>query len=102
MWRLARGCCGERMFCTRYLAMDLIKKNNIEVIKGADRTSTTTIAALHTAVTVAQALASHNLVLDQITALQTTTSNMIKKTSELLKTNTAYNFAIGGVNRSKI
>ncbi|MDF0544571.1 toxic anion resistance protein [Sphingobium sp. H39-3-25] len=72
-----------------YLAMDLIKKNNIELIKGVDRASTTTIAALRTAVTVAQALASQKLVLDQITALNTTTSNMIESTSELLKTNTA-------------
>ena len=72
-----------------YLAMDLIKKNNIELIKGVDRASTTTISALRTAVTVAQALASQKLVLDQITALNTTTSNMIEATSELLKTNTA-------------
>lgn len=72
-----------------YLAMDLIKKNNVELIKGVDRASTTTIAALRTAVTVAQALASQKLVLDQITALNTTTSNMIESTSELLKTNTA-------------
>ena len=72
-----------------YLALDLIKKNNIELIKGVDRASTTTIAALRTAVTVAQALASQKLVLDQITALNTTTSNMIEATSELLKTNTA-------------
>lgn len=72
-----------------YLAMDLIKRNNIELIKGVDRASTTTIAALRTAVTVAQALASQKLVLDQISALNTTTSNMIESTSELLKTNTA-------------
>lgn len=72
-----------------YLALDLIKKNNIELIKGVDRASTTTIAALRTAVTVAQALASQKLVLDQISALNTTTSNMIASTSELLKTNTA-------------
>lgn len=72
-----------------YLALDLIKKNNIELIKGVDRASTTTIAALRTAVTVAQALASQKLVLDQITALNTTTSNMIASTSELLKSNTA-------------
>ncbi|EGF93720.1 toxic anion resistance protein TelA family protein [Asticcacaulis biprosthecium C19] len=72
-----------------YLALDLIKKNNIELIKGVERASTTTIAALRTAVTVAQALASQKLVLDQITALNTTTSNMIASTSELLKSNTA-------------
>ncbi len=72
-----------------YLALDLIKKNNIELIKGVDRASTTTIAALRTAVTVAQALASQKLVLDQISALNTTTSNMIASTSDLLKSNSA-------------
>jgi uncharacterized protein YaaN involved in tellurite resistance len=70
-----------------YLALDLVKKNNVELIKGVDRASTTTIAALRTAVTVAQALANQKLVLDQITALNTTTSNMIESTSTLLKEN---------------
>src|SRR3954471_4080431 len=59
-----------------YLAIDLVRKNNIELIKGVDRATTTTIAALRTAVIVAQALANQKLVLDQITALNTTTSGM--------------------------
>jgi len=67
-----------------YLAMDLVRKNNIELIKGVDRATTTTISALRTAVVVAQALANQRLVLDQITALNTTTSNMIESTSKLL------------------
>ena len=57
-----------------YLAIDIIIKNNIELIKGVDRASTTTISALRTAVIVAQALGNQKLVLDQITALNTTTS----------------------------
>jgi uncharacterized protein YaaN involved in tellurite resistance len=69
-----------------YLAMDLIRKNNIELIKGVDRATTTTLAALRTAVIVAQALANQKLVLDQITALNTTTSNLIESTSKLLAT----------------
>jgi uncharacterized protein YaaN involved in tellurite resistance len=68
-----------------YLALDLVKKNNVELIKGVDRAQTTTIAALRTAVIVAQALANQKLVLDQITALNTTTSNMIQSTSEMLR-----------------
>jgi uncharacterized protein YaaN involved in tellurite resistance len=67
-----------------YLAMDIVIKNNIELIKGVDRAATTTISALRTAVIVAQALANQKLVLDQITALNTTTSNMIESTSKLL------------------
>jgi uncharacterized protein YaaN involved in tellurite resistance len=72
-----------------YLALDLVKKNNVELVKGVDRASTTTVAALRTAVTVAQALAGQRLVLDQITALNTTTANLIDSTGELLKTQTA-------------
>ncbi|HVK43695.1 MAG TPA: toxic anion resistance protein [Micropruina sp.] len=72
-----------------YLAIDIIIKNNIELIKGVDRASTTTISALRTAVIVAQALGNQKLVLDQITALNTTTSQMIQRTSEMLKDNSA-------------
>jgi uncharacterized protein YaaN involved in tellurite resistance len=72
-----------------YLALDLVKKNNIELMKGVDRASTTTVAALRTAVTVAQALTSQKLVLGQITALNTTTAGIIESTSELLRTQTA-------------
>ena len=72
-----------------YLAIDIIIKNNIELIKGVDRASTTTVSALRTAVIVAQALGNQKLVLDQITALNTTTSGMIQRTSEMLKENLA-------------
>jgi uncharacterized protein YaaN involved in tellurite resistance len=72
-----------------YLALDLVKKNNIELIKGVDRASTTTVAALRTAVTVAQAMTNQRLVLGQITALNTTTANIIDSTAELLKQQTA-------------
>ena len=72
-----------------YLAIDIVIKNNIELIKGVDRASTTTVSALRTAVIVAQALGNQKLVLDQITALNTTTSNMIQRTSEMLKENSA-------------
>ncbi|ETK37254.1 toxic anion resistance protein [Microbispora sp. ATCC PTA-5024] len=69
-----------------YLALDLVRKNNLELIKGVDRATTTTVAALRTAVTVAQALANQKLVLDQISALTTTTSDLILATSEMLRT----------------
>jgi uncharacterized protein YaaN involved in tellurite resistance len=72
-----------------YLALDLIRKNNVELIKGVDRATTTTVSALRTAVIVAQALANQKLVLDQITALNTTTGNMIEQTSEMLKDQSA-------------
>ena len=71
-----------------YLALDLVKKNNVELVKGVDRASTTTVAALRTAVTVAQAMTNQKLVLEQISALNTTTANMIDTTGELLRTQT--------------
>ena len=71
-----------------YLSMDLIRKNNLELIKGVDRATTTTVAALRTAVIAALALGDQKLVLDQITALNTTTGNMIEGTSRMLRQQT--------------
>ncbi len=71
-----------------YLALDLVKKNNVELVKGVDRASTTTVAALRTAVTVAQAMTNQKLVLEQVTALNTTTASMIDSTGEMLRTQT--------------
>ena len=68
-----------------YLALDLVRRNNLELIKGVDRAQTTTIAALRTAVLVSQALSRQKLVLDQITALNTVTGDLIESTSEQLK-----------------
>jgi uncharacterized protein YaaN involved in tellurite resistance len=72
-----------------YLALDLVKKNNVELVKGVDRASTTTVGALRTAVTVAQAMTNQKLVLQQITALNTTTAAIIDGTGQMLRENTA-------------
>jgi len=72
-----------------YLALDLVKKNNVELVKGVDRASTTTVGALRTAVTVAQAMTNQKLVLGQITALNQTTAGIIDSTGQLLRKNTA-------------
>jgi uncharacterized protein YaaN involved in tellurite resistance len=72
-----------------YLALDLVKKNNVELVKGVDRASTTTVSALRTAVTVASAMTNQRLVLNQITALNTTTANVIDSTGNLLKSQSA-------------
>jgi uncharacterized protein YaaN involved in tellurite resistance len=68
-----------------YMALDLVRRNNVELIKGVDRAQTTTIAALRTAIIVSQALSRQKLVLDQIGALNTVTSNLIESTSEQLR-----------------
>ncbi len=71
-----------------YLALDLVKKNNVELVKGVDRASTTTVGALRTAVTVAQAMTNQRLVLKQITSLNQTTSDIIDSTSTMLREQT--------------
>ena len=68
-----------------YLAIDMIRRNNLELIKGVDRATTTTVSALRTAVLVAQALANQKLVLDQITALNKTTGSLIEQTAAQLR-----------------
>lgn len=68
-----------------YLALDVVRKNNLELIKGVDRAQTTTISALRTAIIVSQALSQQKLVLKQIGALNSTTSNMIEQTSATLR-----------------
>jgi len=68
-----------------YLALELVRRSNVELIKGVDRATTTTVSALRTAVIVAQALTNQKLVLNQITALNTTTGNLIESTSAMLK-----------------
>jgi uncharacterized protein YaaN involved in tellurite resistance len=71
-----------------YLAMDMIRKNNLELIKGVDRAMTTTVSALRTAVMVSQALTNQKLALEQITELNTT-SSLMESTSNLLKNQAA-------------
>ena len=72
-----------------YLSIDVIRRNNLELIRGVDRATTTTVSALRTAVIVAQAMADQKLVLDQVTALNTTTSNLIESTSVMLRQQSA-------------
>ena len=71
-----------------YLALDLVKKNNVELVKGVDRASTTTVGALRTAVTVAEAMTNQRLVLGQITALNETTAGIIDSTGTMLREQT--------------
>lgn len=68
-----------------YLALDVVKKNNTELIKGVDRALDTTLGALRVAVIVSQGLAQQQIVLSQIEALNSTTSDMIVSTSERLR-----------------
>ena len=68
------------------LAIEIIIRNNRELIRGVARAIDVTISALQVAVTVALALAHQKIVLDKIQAINTTTSTMIAGTAERLKT----------------
>ena len=68
------------------LAIEILIRNNRELIRGVDRAIDVTISALQVAVTVALALAHQRIVLDKIQAINTTTSSMIAGTAERLKT----------------
>lgn len=72
-----------------YMALDMIRKNNLELIKGVERATSVTISALRTATIVAQALTNQRLVLEQIQALNETTGDVIQGTSELMKEQSA-------------
>ena len=72
-----------------YAALRVVQQNNQEVVRAIQTATTTTTAALRTAVMVAQALTDQRLVVEQLKAVSEATSSMIESTSELLKTQTA-------------
>jgi len=67
------------------VAMEVIKRNNKELIRGVDRAKTVTVTALRTAVMVASALYNQKIVLRKIELLNETTGNIIASTSRMLK-----------------
>ncbi|MYL22636.1 toxic anion resistance protein [Halomonas alkaliantarctica] len=67
------------------LALEVIIRNNRELMRGVDRSINVTVSALTVAVTVAMAMGNQRLVLDRIEALNTTTSQMIGGTAKALR-----------------
>lgn len=68
------------------MAIEIIIRNNKELIKGVDRGKNVTINALNVAVTVALALANQKIVLDKIEAVNKVTNDLIAGTARQLKT----------------
>lgn len=68
-----------------YMALGVIKKNNVELIRGVDRATKTTMAALRTAVMVSEALGTQKLVLDQVNAVNDATNSLIESNAAMLK-----------------
>lgn len=69
-----------------YLSMEIVRRNNKELIRAVERAQNVTVSALRTAVTVASALYNQKIVLEKVQAVNKTTNDLIKSTSEMLKT----------------
>ncbi|MDT0398404.1 MULTISPECIES: toxic anion resistance protein [Streptomyces] len=69
-----------------YLAMDVVRRNNDELIKGVDRAATTTVSALRISVMLASALDNQKKVVEQVDALRGTTEDLIRGNAEMLAT----------------
>ncbi|MFH9601825.1 toxic anion resistance protein [Streptomyces rochei] len=69
-----------------YLAMDVVRRNNEELIKGVDRAATTTVSALRISVMLASALDHQKKVVRQVDALRGTTEDLIRGNAEMLGT----------------
>ncbi|MDF3142418.1 MULTISPECIES: toxic anion resistance protein [unclassified Streptomyces] len=67
-----------------YLAMDVVRRNNEELIKGVDRAATTTVSALRISVMLASALDNQKKVIEQVNALRGTTEDLIRGNAEML------------------
>jgi len=67
------------------LAIEVIRRNNRELIRGVERAKTVTVAALRIAVVVAAALYNQKIVLQKIQALNATTNNIIAGTAQMLQ-----------------
>jgi len=67
------------------IAMEVVQRNNKELMRGVDRAKNVTVSALRTAVIVASALYNQQIVLQKIKALNETTNNVIAQTSRMLK-----------------
>ncbi|MGY4925532.1 toxic anion resistance protein [Streptomyces sp. 900105755] len=69
-----------------YLAMDVVRRNNDELIKGVERAATTTVSALRISVMLASALDHQKKVIEQVNALRGTTEELIRGNAEMLVT----------------
>lgn len=67
------------------VSMNVLRRNNAELIRAVDRAENVTVSALRVAVTVAGALYNQKIVIDKINALNETTNAMISTTATMLK-----------------
>ena len=67
------------------VSMNIIRRNNLELMRAVDRAENVTVSALRVAVTVASALYNQRIVLEKVNTLNATTNQMITATSHMLK-----------------
>jgi uncharacterized protein YaaN involved in tellurite resistance len=67
-----------------YLALDVVRRNNDELIKGIERAVSTTVTALRIGVAVAAALAGQREVIDQVDAVRGLTDSILKSNATLM------------------
>ncbi|MBQ4902042.1 MULTISPECIES: toxic anion resistance protein [Paenibacillus] len=67
------------------MAIEVVIRNNKELIRGVDRAKNVTVSALKISVTVASALYNQRIVLKKIELLNQTTDQLISSTSRMLK-----------------
>ena len=67
------------------VSLNVIRRNNKELIRGVFRAKNVTVSALRTGVMVASALYDQKIVMDKINLLNQTTENIIETTSHMLK-----------------
>lgn len=67
------------------MAIEVVIRNNKELMRGVERAKNVTISALKTSVMVAGALYNQKIVLKKIQMLNETTNNIISSTSQMLK-----------------
>ena len=67
------------------VTLEVVMRNNKELVRGVNRARHVTVNALQVAVTLAVALANQRIVLDKVKAVNETTSDLIAGTAERLR-----------------
>ena len=67
------------------VSLNVIRRNNKELIRGVNRAKNVTVSALRTGVMVASALYDQKIVMDKINIINSTTENIIESTSHMLR-----------------
>lgn len=67
------------------VSLNVIRRNNKELIRGIERAQNVTVTALRTGIMVAAALYNQKVTMDKIKVLNNTTEDIIESTSEILR-----------------